>query len=64
MAKKYHPDTNKSPEAQKRFVEVSRAYEVFPLPLFIYFPAFPLLLSALPYLDLDSMRLCDVQVFL
>lgn len=28
LAKKYHPDTNKSPDAQKMFQEVSEAYEV------------------------------------
>lgn len=30
LAKKYHPDTNKSdPEAIKKFQDVSEAYEVF-----------------------------------
>lgn len=28
LAKKYHPDVNKEPEAQKKFQEVSEAYEV------------------------------------
>ncbi|XP_049826169.1 protein tumorous imaginal discs, mitochondrial-like isoform X2 [Aethina tumida] len=28
LAKKYHPDVNKEPEAQKKFQEVSEAYEI------------------------------------
>ncbi|MFH1403257.1 MAG: molecular chaperone DnaJ [Candidatus Altiarchaeota archaeon] len=28
LAKKYHPDVNKSPEAEERFKEISEAYEV------------------------------------
>ncbi|XP_023216077.1 protein tumorous imaginal discs, mitochondrial-like [Centruroides sculpturatus] len=28
LAKKYHPDTNKDPQAAKKFQEVSEAYEV------------------------------------
>lgn len=28
LAKQYHPDVNKSPEASKKFQEVSEAYEV------------------------------------
>lgn len=28
LAKKYHPDTNKSPEAEEKFKEVSGAYEI------------------------------------
>jgi len=28
LAKKYHPDINKSPDAQQRFIEISEAYEV------------------------------------
>ncbi|CAL8128985.1 unnamed protein product [Orchesella dallaii] len=28
LAKKYHPDTNKAPDAQKKFQDVSEAYEV------------------------------------
>ena len=28
LAKKYHPDTNKEPDASKKFQEVSEAYEV------------------------------------
>lgn len=28
LAKKYHPDTNKDPDAVKKFQEVSEAYEV------------------------------------
>ena len=28
LAKKYHPDVNKEPDAQKKFQEVSEAYEV------------------------------------
>lgn len=28
LAKKYHPDVNKSPEAHQKFQEVSEAYEV------------------------------------
>jgi len=28
LAKKWHPDTNKDPDAQKRFSEISAAYDV------------------------------------
>lgn len=28
LAKQYHPDINKSPDAQERFIEISEAYEV------------------------------------
>lgn len=28
LAKKYHPDTNKDPDASKKFQEVSEAYEI------------------------------------
>ncbi|XP_023640310.1 chaperone protein dnaJ A6, chloroplastic-like [Capsella rubella] len=28
LALSYHPDVNKSPEAEKRFIEISNAYEV------------------------------------
>ncbi len=28
LAKKYHPDTNKDPGAQERFVEIQSAYDV------------------------------------
>lgn len=28
LAKKYHPDTNKDPGAQERFVEIQNAYDV------------------------------------
>jgi molecular chaperone DnaJ len=32
LARKYHPDVNKEPEAEERFKEVSRAYEVLKEP--------------------------------
>lgn len=38
LAKKYHPDTNKDPDAVKRFQEVSEAYEVSFIPLISDFP--------------------------
>ena len=28
MAKEWHPDKNKAPEAQERFVEITKAYEL------------------------------------
>ncbi|HEX2933975.1 MAG TPA: DnaJ domain-containing protein [Bacteroidales bacterium] len=28
LAKKYHPDVNKSPNAHQKFIEISEAYEV------------------------------------
>jgi preprotein translocase subunit Sec63 len=36
LAKKYHPDTNKEPDASKKFQEVSEAYEVSFLFLFSF----------------------------
>jgi DnaJ homolog subfamily A member 3 len=37
LAKKYHPDTNKEPDASKKFQEVSEAYEVRFRRIFLFF---------------------------
>ncbi len=33
LARKYHPDLNKEPQAEERFKEMGEAYEVLEIPL-------------------------------